>query len=247
MDVFNQFINHTSVRNFTGEPLSDNLKAQLIQVAQSGASSNFVQAYSIIEIKDPQKLATIEEIAGAPNYITKTGVFYLFVADLYKHQQLLEQAELSNHALTTMEPFIVSVVDTTIAAQNMVTYAESQGLGICYIGGIRNDLSAIAKLVSLPKLTFPLFGLTIGYPESRNDVKVRLPQSAILSTDHYQPLTKQLVDQYNQTTAAYYAQRGSNQQETNWQTKMTAFFREPRRPDVADFMKRQGFTGDFNV
>jgi len=40
--------------------------------------------------------------------------------------------------------------------------------------------------------------LTIGYPESRNDVKVRLPQSAILSTDHYQPLTKQLVDQYNQ-------------------------------------------------
>lgn len=245
MDRFNQFINHTSVRDFKPEPLSDKLKAQLVQVAQSGASSNFVQAYSIIEIKDPQKLATIEKIAGAPNYITRTGVFYLFVADLYKHQQLLEQAGLSNHALTTMEPFIVSVVDTTIAAQNMVAYAETQDLGICYIGGIRNDLSAIAQLVGLPKLTFPLFGLTIGYPQSRNEVKVRLPQAAILSTDHYQPLTKQIVDQYNQTTAAYYAHRGSNQQETNWQTKMTEFFREPRRPDVAAFMQSQGFTGDF--
>ena len=90
-----------------------------------------------------------------------------------------------------MEPFIVSVVDTTIAAQNMVAYAEAQDLGICYIGGIRNDLPRIAELVGLPKLTFPLFGLTIGYPQHRNEPKVRLPQEAIVSVDQYQPLTQE--------------------------------------------------------
>ncbi len=73
----------------------------------------------------------------------------------------------------------MSVVDTTIAAQNMVAYAEAQDLGICYIGGIRDYLVS-RELVGLPKLTFPLFGLTIGYPQHRNEPKVRLPQEAIV-------------------------------------------------------------------
>ena len=46
--------------------LSAEMKQQLVKVAQSGSSSNFVQAYSIIEIKDPKRLAEIEKIAGAP-------------------------------------------------------------------------------------------------------------------------------------------------------------------------------------
>ena len=35
--------------------LSAEMKQQLVKVAQSGSSSNFVQAYSIIEIKRSQK------------------------------------------------------------------------------------------------------------------------------------------------------------------------------------------------
>lgn len=89
MDLFDTFTRHSSVRDFQPRPLSKELKQKLVTVAQSGSSSNFVQAYSIIEVSDPEKLAAIEEIAGAPNYITRTGVFYLFVADLHKHQQLL--------------------------------------------------------------------------------------------------------------------------------------------------------------
>ena len=85
--------------------LSAEMKQQLVKVAQSGSSSNFVQAYSIIEIKDPKRLAEIEKIAGAPHYITQTGVFYLFVADLYKHHQLLQQANLPSDGLSNMEAF----------------------------------------------------------------------------------------------------------------------------------------------
>ena len=102
------------------------MKQQLVKVAQSGSSSNFVQAYSIIEIKDPKRLAEIEKIAGAPHYITQTGVFYLFVADLYKHHQLLQQANLPSDGLSNMEALLVAVVDTTIAAQNMAAFAETK-------------------------------------------------------------------------------------------------------------------------
>ncbi len=39
----------------------------------------------------------------------------------------------------------------------MAIAAESMDLGICYIGGIRNDLDTVAQRLSLPELTVPLF------------------------------------------------------------------------------------------
>ena len=88
--------------------------------------------------------------------------------------------------LKTPESLLVAAVDTTIAAQNMAIAAESMDLGICYIGGIRNDLNTVAKRLSLPELTVPLFGLTIGVPETLNGVKPRMPFENILSENHYQ-------------------------------------------------------------
>lgn len=241
MDIFESFIQHTSVRSFTQKEIPQTLKERLITVAQSGSSSNFVQAYSILEIRDAKKLAEIEKIANAPGYITNAGVFYIFVADLFKHQQLLENNGLTDEHLQKMEPFIVSIVDTTIAAQNMAAYAETQNLGICYIGGIRNDLFRIAELLELPPFTFPVFGMSIGYPAAKNEVKTRLPQEAIVSVDAYQPLTDKQLETYNEQTAAYYSQRTANKQTTNWQEKMLEFFKVARRPEVAQFMQQQGF------
>ncbi|MER1926022.1 MAG: NADPH-dependent oxidoreductase, partial [Enterococcus casseliflavus] len=50
MDLFDTFTRHSSVRDFQPRPLSKELKQKLVTVAQSGSSSNFVQAYSIIEV-----------------------------------------------------------------------------------------------------------------------------------------------------------------------------------------------------
>ena len=37
-------------------------------------------------------------------------------------------------------------------------------LGICYIGGLRNDLQAVTELLNIPYRVIPLFGLVVGYP-----------------------------------------------------------------------------------
>ncbi|GAB6927369.1 hypothetical protein JCM10914A_13520 [Paenibacillus sp. JCM 10914] len=47
-------------------------------------------------------------------------------------------SEGEEHRSTT-ENFIVATVDTALAAQNAAVAAESLGLGIVYIGGLRND------------------------------------------------------------------------------------------------------------
>ena len=55
MELFETMLQHTSVRSFTQQKLTDELREQLILSAQSASSSNFLQAFSIIEITDAKK------------------------------------------------------------------------------------------------------------------------------------------------------------------------------------------------
>lgn len=66
MELFETMLQHTSVRSFTDQKLSHKLKEQLFLAAQSASSSNFLQAYSLIEITDTKKRKMIEQIAKFP-------------------------------------------------------------------------------------------------------------------------------------------------------------------------------------
>lgn len=140
-----------------------------------------------------------------------------------------------------MEALIVSIVDTAIAGENMAIAAESPGLGITFIGGIRNDLYRDRELLGLPQYTIPLFGMTIGVPASRNDVKPRMPLRNNTFTNRYDTSEAADLTEYQATTHAYYAGRAGNPQDTDWQQKMVNFFSAPRRAEVAKFVREQGF------
>lgn len=233
---------HVSVRDFKTDPLSSDIKEQLLIAARSGSSSNFVQATSIIEITDFDIRERLATISKSDAYVKNTGTFYMFIADLHRHANLLKQAEMPLTSVANTEALIVSIVDTTIAAENMAIAAESLGLGICFIGGIRNDLFAVRDLLHLPDYTVPLFGLTIGIPNVKNEIKPRLPQKNTVFENYYDEQAATDLSGYDLQMARYYTDRTTHQQSTNWTDKMLEFFKEPRRPDVADFIKEQGFS-----
>lgn len=241
MELFETMLQHSSVRSFTQQKLSNELKEQLILAAQSASSSNFLQAFSIIEITDAKKRKMIEQIANFPIDNGDKGSLYIFVADLNKHAQVLALANDSMEHLRTMESLVVSIVDATLAAQSMAVYAESVDLGICYVGGIRNNLFQMKEILELPELTYPVFGMFVGYPAEKNEVKPRLPITSILGTNTYQSLTPEMINDYNARTAAYYQARSTNIQSTNWSEKVRQHFEYPRRQNTVEFLKKQGF------
>ena len=59
---------------------------------------------------------------------------------------------------------IRAVMDATIAAQTVVMCAESLGLGTMYMGSIAHCETVSFEYLDLPKRTYPIFGLCIGYP-----------------------------------------------------------------------------------
>src|SRR5690606_18447845 len=84
-----------------------------------------------------------------------------------------------------MEMFIQAVVDAALAAQNVAIAAESLGLGICYLRGIRNETAKMAELLRLPPRTFALVGMSVGYPAEPSRVRHRLPMDVILHHEEY--------------------------------------------------------------
>ncbi len=101
-----------------------------------------------------------------------------------------------------MENLLLAVVDVTLMMQNAALAAESMGLGMCYIGGIRNDSQAVIDLLGLPKLVFPLVGMTVGWPERAPMIRPRLPLEAVLHWEQYNDDDEAHLRAYDQAMIA---------------------------------------------
>jgi hypothetical protein len=213
----------------------------LLHSAQHAASSNFVQAYSVIAITDPSKKTEIGILSRNEPQINSASVLLLFCADMKRVEYACQKRGVDIQQQTT-ENFIVAVVDTALFAQNFVIAAESAGYGICFIGGVRNNPEEISKVVGLPDKTFPLFGMTIGIPDEQQLVKPRLQVEAILHENHYdEDKYEEILDEYDRILSNYYQKRLTNNKDTDWSKTMAAFLSDKRREHMRSFLAERGF------
>jgi|SRR5699024_10047417 len=233
---------HTSIRSYQSTDIPENELRQMISSAQHAASSNFVQAYSIIRITDFEKRQSLAKLSKNKQQILSAPVVLLFCADLKRVEHACQIHDVSLDG-QTVEDFIITIVDTALFAQNFVVAAESLGYGICYIGGVRNNPEAISELVQLPDKVIPLFGMTVGVPAEEQWVKPRLPVEAILHDNYYdEEKYNNLLQTYDETMNAYYKNRLTNTKDTNWSKSMSEFFNIPRRLHMKKFVQKRGFT-----
>ena len=73
----------------------------------------------------------------------------MFCADLERSAQACVTAG-GEFSQGMTEDFIIGTVDVALFAQNCTIAAESLGMGICYIGGLRNNPADVSQLLDLP-------------------------------------------------------------------------------------------------
>ena len=233
---------HSSVRKYTGEPISKETVIDLIETAQMAASSHFVQAYSVIWVTDEDKKKKLGELSKNEFQFGTAGGSFLFCVD-FKRLHVAGQLHGVDIVADSAENVLVGVADVSLFAQNFVIAAEAKGYGICYIGGARTNPHEISALFNLPEYVFPLFAMTIGTPTKRNETKPRLPVAAVLHENDYNVSQYDtLLAEYDQTMENYYASRSSNQKMATWTKQMADFLVDQKRPFIKDFLATQGFT-----
>lgn len=236
--------NHRSIRKFKDQALSVEQIKQIISSAQMASTSSHVQAYTILGITDSEKKKKLAEYAGNQSYVETCGHFLVFCADLHRLSKVVEkEREDIRSNLEYTEMFIVATVDAALAAQNAAVAAEALGLGVVFIGGLRNNPDKVSKLLELPQQVYPVFGMCLGYPEQDPAIKPRLPQAAIYFENAYKPFAQveKHLEEYDRQVQAYYTARTGGKRTETWSEMMTKTLATPRRIFMKDFLKDQGF------
>ena len=241
-DTIRLLMDHRSIRQFTAQPVSQEQLQTIVSAAQWASSSSNVQAYSVIHVTDPEARTRISEWAGNQAHVAVSPIFLVWCADLYRLRAAYELHENPKTAyLGTTENWLVASIDVALAAQNAAIAAESMGLGVVYIGGIRNKIAQVAKLLQLPQFTSPLFGMCIGYPDQQPGQRPRLPQQAVLHENTYRTdeLTA-LIRKYDETMQAYMLNRTGGKRGHTWSEDMTKKLSAPARMQIKAFLEAQG-------
>lgn len=232
---------HTTVRRYTEEPITDEVFHELIEAAQHAASSNFVQAYSVIQVKDEEKKQQLGELSRNEFQFSTAALSLVFCADLQRANQAVEKHG-EKMVEGNLENYTVATVDTALFGQNFALAAESKGYGVCYIGGVRNNPKEISELLDLPEHVMPLFAMTVGVPVKVNEVKPRLPVEAIVHEDRYnEEKYADQLDAYDELTQAYYKRRTNNRKDFTWSETMRDFLSVEKRPHLLEFVQSKGF------
>jgi nitroreductase len=232
---------HRSIRKFKKDPIAREILETILSAAQCAATSNHVQAYTIIQVNNPGVRQTIAGICGDQVWIVQAPVFLVFCADLNRLQKACER-----HAKEMVqgyaEQFVVATVDTALIGQNTLLAAESLNLGGVFIGAVRNAPQRICELLQIPKQAYPVFGMCLGYPDDDPPTKPRLPLEAILRQETYTSAgTDTLLDAYDEITRQYYRIRDSNLKDETWSHQMAEFMSKVIRPHMKEFLHDRGF------
>lgn len=232
---------HRSIRKFSDREVDEKTLKAIVAAAQCAATSHFVQAYTVIRVRDREKRKAIADLAGPQVWVEQAPVFLVFCADLNRLESACRLHD------TTMEKgwaeqFVTATVDTALLAQNVLLAAESEGLGGVFIGGIRNDPQTVCDLLKIPDQVYPVFGMCLGYPAHDPPPKPRLPVEAVLFDDRYpQEHDLAMLDEYDRVTNYYYLNRNSNLRDETWTAQMADFMGKVIRPHMKEFLEKKGF------
>ncbi|MDQ2801337.1 MAG: nitroreductase family protein, partial [Pseudomonadota bacterium] len=171
-------VSHATVRAYRDAPLPPGTLEVLFAAAQSAATSSNLQAWSVVAVEDPDRRARLAMLAGGQAQIRQAPLFLAFLADLSRAGRVAGAIGATLGGLPFLETFLVAAIDAALAAQNAAVAAESLGLGICYIGALRNRPEDVAAELGLAPGVFAVFGMCVGHPDPAEpaSVKPRLPQ-----------------------------------------------------------------------
>jgi nitroreductase len=218
-EVLEQQLTHRSVRSYRPDPVSDETLTALVAAAQSAPTSGNLQLWSVVAVREEERRTRLAELAGEQQFIADAPLFLVWLADLARARQVTtDLAAATAEGADYVEATVLALVDVALAAQNASLAAESLGLGTVFVGAIRNRPLEVAAELALPPNVFPVFGLTVGYPDRVDGtaVKPRLPQQAVLHHEQYS-LDEQSphVATYEQILKAFYTTAGLPQSWVN--------------------------------
>lgn len=182
--MIKSMLNRRSIRRYTSTEISESTLNHLLQAAIQSSNVGNMQGLSVIINKTKKAKARIAPIHYNQPMITGAPVVLTFCADYNRFNKWckLRNAESGNK---NFHAFLNAMTDALLAAQTFCNAAESQGLGICYLGTDLYNAEMAIDLLKLPKGVFPITTVAVGYPDEEPEKTSRLPIESFIHDEYY--------------------------------------------------------------
>ncbi len=242
-ETFAPYLVHRSVRKYSDQPVSEEMIRSLVACAQSAATSSNLQLWSIVSVQETERRERLAQLCGNQNQIRDAAWYFTFLADVNRVREVSTAIGEDPSGLDFVEFFTMAVIDAALAAERMVCAAEAAGLGICYIGGLRNNPAAVQAELNLPSGVFGIFGLCIGWPDPAHpaEIKPRLNQDNVWFREQY-PAEIDVSD-YDRRMVAFYESQKMNAG-LNWSMRTGKRLGDDQltgREVLKSWLEKQGF------
>ena len=224
---------HTSVRRFKEEAIPQEDLNEILSAAQMASSWKNFQSYSVILVRSQEKKDALFELVPQ-EAIRQSAAFLLFVGDLNRAEK---GARLHTDTFQPqgVEGLLITSVDAALAGQNTLLAAESLGYGGVIIGLVRYKSVEVAELFKLPDYTYPVFGIALGVPNQKHDVKPRLPLENVVFEEEYKEQTAEVIEAYDRVQTEYAGARAT----TTWSQRLAEQFGRPEPSSTRENLEQK--------
>ncbi|AKG34209.1 FMN reductase [Paenibacillus durus ATCC 35681] len=242
-EVLSTLANHRSYREYSQRDVEQEVLEKIIGAAQAAPSWINGQHVTVISVRDEERKRQLSVLSGNQKHVAGAPVFLVFCMDFYRAKLAGEIENISFEAERDVDVLLTGATDVGIALEAAIVAAESLGLGIIPIGGVRRNTRGVIDLLKLPKYVFPIVGLCVGYPEAEVPKQPRLPLPAVWHEESYNSDLAGYLREINETQRQLLKAQGF--EEKSWTGRVAAFFAaNPEYSDAKRTLKEQGFTCD---
>lgn len=175
---------HRSIRKYKNTPVSKELLNNILLAGTRASNTGNMQVYSIIVTQDKDIKSELCKAHFGQQMVNQAPVHITFCADINRFNAWCE--------LNNTQPgydnflwFYNATIDAVLASQNVSIEAESNDLGICYLGTTTYMSEKIIEILKLPKGVVPVTAITLGYPDETPELADRLPLEGIVHFESY--------------------------------------------------------------
>jgi len=178
------FSNRVTVRNYSDKKISDEMITDILQRAMHAPTCGNMQLYSVIVTREKEMKEKLAKLHFNQPASTGCDIILTICADFNRFSKWCEISG-ATPCYSNFHSFIMAATDAIILTQQIVTIAEMEGLGTCYLGTVNYNAKEISDLLELPDLVVPVASLSIGYPAEKATQSERLPVEAFVHKEKY--------------------------------------------------------------
>ena len=190
-----------TIRKYSERDIEEGLLKKLLTAGCRASTTGNMQVYSIIITRDAAMKDALSPLHFNQKMVTEAPVMLTFCADFNRFNRWCGMRK-AKPGYDNFLSFMTAAIDAIIVAQTVCVAAESEGLGICYLGTTTYMAHKIIEVLGLPRGVVPVTAITMGWPGEDPEQVDRLPIEAVIHNEKY-------IDYSDEFLAACYREKES--------------------------------------